>query len=621
MRTHTLPTTLVANDKNKRTILRLASLLGLGVIASQLLPKKAEASGTMSGVVRVKNSANSIINPVVESGNLATIATNIPAQGQAMMDASMPIALASNQTILSTNVADGAGNTITSTANALDVNIRSGTQEISYTENSFTNSAQGRLMMGRYGTEINALQTDAQGNLKIDDPGTDIVSINGEPIPTTAPGVLPTTLVDMGGQPLETFSGNLQVGVSNPKDFKPLVTDVVVNGSGQGVNQFVIKPTDVRNYAIGYLQVGGVFTATYNFEGSNSILASAWVALTVKNVTLGTMVTSNTVAGQYEIAFRHKYFRVRISAFTSGLAVAQLRLSPLSIATNTRVIGHALAGSDGVTANVTAPNIRLSTRTVAPLAVMAHYRDVNTTYDVANEIVNNKNDANAGNKAVGMLAQLSEVPIVRSSATRFQPVGTLITEKQFGNLRMSKDRSLNVDITSADSSGLEVSLTPLSEIKVQSTPQVDMLAQILDASTALYNDLLAVQPLAQPLLDKYSRYVGVLGTTAKNIQTVNVMLSASTSETPIISGLPGKYAHIRSITLANTDAVNSSSVVLRDTVSGVVVHQWQVPANSTQSIDGGKGIFLPQTNEGNTWTAQCGTPTTSMFISATYEVA
>jgi hypothetical protein len=246
------------------------------------------------------------------------------------------------------------------------------------------------------------------------------------------------------------------------------------------------------------------------------------------------------------------------------------------------------------------------------------YLNNNTTYDTTRSVITGTNSVGTGIQAVGLVGQLSDVPI---TTTLGVPVGTVITEKQFGNLRMSADRSLNVDIKSADNSGRGVNLTALSEIRVQNTTEAETLQQILDATNALHDDLLAVQPNATPLTDQYSRYVLVLGTTAQNIGTASIALTASTTETTLITGIPGKYCHIRSIIIANTDAGASSRVDLRDTTGGVVVHKWQVPINSTLSLNGGGGVFIPQTGKGNNWTITCGTLTSSILVSVTYEIA
>lgn len=63
------------NDHRKRKFLKTASIVGAGVIASQLLPNKAEAlimgSSPTTGVVGVKNASNTRINPAREE----TVAT------------------------------------------------------------------------------------------------------------------------------------------------------------------------------------------------------------------------------------------------------------------------------------------------------------------------------------------------------------------------------------------------------------------------------------------------------------------------------------------------------------------------------------------------------------------
>ena len=67
-------------DNNKRTFLKVASVAGAGILASQLLPRKAEAlilgSTPSSSVVGVKDSTNVRIDPAKEGGNLLTVKTN-----------------------------------------------------------------------------------------------------------------------------------------------------------------------------------------------------------------------------------------------------------------------------------------------------------------------------------------------------------------------------------------------------------------------------------------------------------------------------------------------------------------------------------------------------------------
>lgn len=67
-------------DDTRRTFLKVAGVAGAGLIASQLVPKQADAlilgSTPSSSVVGVKDASNTRINPAKEDGNLATIKTN-----------------------------------------------------------------------------------------------------------------------------------------------------------------------------------------------------------------------------------------------------------------------------------------------------------------------------------------------------------------------------------------------------------------------------------------------------------------------------------------------------------------------------------------------------------------
>lgn len=95
----------VINDQKKRAFLKMASIAGTGIVASQLLPKKASAlimgSSPTTGVVGVKNSSNVRVNPATEetvssllkasdltfdTGSLQVKVTSLPAAGNSFSD-------------------------------------------------------------------------------------------------------------------------------------------------------------------------------------------------------------------------------------------------------------------------------------------------------------------------------------------------------------------------------------------------------------------------------------------------------------------------------------------------------------------------------------------------------
>jgi hypothetical protein len=71
----------VESDSRKRSLLKLMGVVGVGALATSLMPKNTEAlvfgSTPTSNIIGVKNSANLRINPAQEDGgNLASIKTN-----------------------------------------------------------------------------------------------------------------------------------------------------------------------------------------------------------------------------------------------------------------------------------------------------------------------------------------------------------------------------------------------------------------------------------------------------------------------------------------------------------------------------------------------------------------
>lgn len=99
------------DDQGKRTFLKVATIAGAGVIASQLSPKRAQAlimgSSPTTGVTGVKNAANERINPATEetlstllkstdltfdAGSLQVKVTSMPADGSSSFSDSGDVA-------------------------------------------------------------------------------------------------------------------------------------------------------------------------------------------------------------------------------------------------------------------------------------------------------------------------------------------------------------------------------------------------------------------------------------------------------------------------------------------------------------------------------------------------
>jgi len=101
--------------------------------------------------------------------------------------------------------------------------------------------------------------------------------------------------------------------------------------AASALNADMIPTFDTGSFREAALQVSGTFVGTLTFQGSNDNVN--FVPIAAVSVTSGAIVTMTSSTGIFIIPLAVKYFRVRITAYTSGTALGTLRLStfPLSI--------------------------------------------------------------------------------------------------------------------------------------------------------------------------------------------------------------------------------------------------------------------------------------------------
>jgi len=121
------------------------------------------------------------------------------------------------------------------------------------------------------------------------------------------------------------------------------------------------------------------------------------------------------------------------------------------------------------------------------------------------------------------------------------------------------------------------------------------------------------------IADKFGRIVSVLGTVRDLRKTKTTTISASTSETTIVTaGAAGIFNDIVMLIVSNTSAATSTRIDFRDATAGTIIFSMQAPANSPAGF-AIPGASIPQTTAANNWTAQCGTSTTDIRIFVVYE--
>lgn len=99
--------------------------------------------------------------------------------------------------------------------------------------------------------------------------------------------------------------------------------------------------------------------------------------------------------------------------------------------------------------------------------------------------------------------------------------------------------------------------------------------------------------------------------------TAQVQLSATTSETTIIAATASTFHDVYGLILANTGA-STTKVSIRDDTAGTVRAIIEVPTLETRGFMLPVDSAMPQTAVNKNWTAQCGTATTALEVTALY---
>lgn len=120
------------------------------------------------------------------------------------------------------------------------------------------------------------------------------------------------------------------------------------------------------------------------------------------------------------------------------------------------------------------------------------------------------------------------------------------------------------------------------------------------------------------IADLAGRLVVQLGHVREMRGKQTTTISASTSETTIVTAAASTYKDLVALIISNTSTSTNTRIDFRDTTAGTVLFSLQAPANQTVGFSLA-GHSIPQTTVNTNWTAQCGTSTTDIRILAIFE--
>jgi hypothetical protein len=133
------------------------------------------------------------------------------------------------------------------------------------------------------------------------------------------------------------------------------------------------------------------------------------------------------------------------------------------------------------------------------------------------------------------------------------------------------------------------------------------------------NALPTAQTLGTPTMaigDKYGRPVVIPGTVRDLVGTQTTTISASTSETTVVTAAANVFNDITTIMVSNTSAT-ATRVDFRDTTAGSVLFSIYVPAGDVRGVSASRP--LPQTSVNTNWTAQSSASVTDLRVYCVFD--
>ena len=307
---------------------------------------------------------------------------------------------------------------------------------------------------------------------------------------------------------------------------------------------------------------------------------------------LHTVVDSGTITTVSTVTNVQQQGGVNISLNTG---VRDAGTQRVTIATNDTVVVDSELPAAAALADATA-------NPTTPLVGSANELYNGTTWDRARGIANGTNSTGTGIAAAGLLAQLNDVS-----------VGT-VSENNFGNLRINSNRALHVQLRGSTDVVLGDATTPIAVAGNVASAATDsgnpVKIGFIGKTTSLITAVTDGQRV-NGTADKFGRQLVLPHLQRDLITTQTTTISASTSETTILTSVASTFLDIRHLVVSNTSNT-ATRVDFRDATAGSVKFSWQVPAGMIVGF--AYPVPVPQTTAANNWTAQSSASVTDLRV-------
>lgn len=578
------------------------------------LATTATNTGTLAGAVTssvVQENVKQIngVTPLMGNGVTGTGSQRVTiASDNTAFAVNATLSAETTKVIGVTRTADGAGNLLTSTGNALDVNLKTpATLAANMTQLNGVATSVGNGTTDT-GTQRVSISSDSTGQVNITD-GTNkanILKSDGTAAGQNSQLVAPTGLNVTG-----LTAGSL--------------------------NADLIPSVDVSNYRYGAVTITGTWVGTLTYQGSidNSTFFTI-NTMSTSGSTSGFSTGTTTINGTQQFPIFFKYLRVRMTSYTSGTAngvVQYLTLPPISNSGAIAQQGTWTVGANSATGSAVPAN--------------AFYQGVSDGTNLRGVLgaANALNTTGNGIPTAQVVGQFDDVS------------PTAITENQFGNLRMSANRNAyttirdaagnerganvdsnsNLQIGQATAANLNATVVGTGTFSVQTTSDTPgtgatNLGKAEDAAAASGDTGVMVLGVRNDTLTAAQTSAnGDYG--AASIDTSGILITAgapralkgrqattitsSTAETTILTAVTSTFLDVYGLILTNTSAT-VTKVSVRDATAGGTVTVLEVPPTDTRGFMLPIDSAIPQATVNNNWTAQCGTSVSALEVTVLY---
>ena len=567
----------------------LHSLIMMGVDDSaptrKIRPIATDIGGHLQ--VHIRDSANNLLTSTL-LGAKQSLDVNIATVGQTTMAASVPVTIASNQTALDV-----------SQSGTWNINNISGTISLPTLAATSTLQTTGNSSLSSIDTKTPALgQTTMAASTPV------VIASNQTGIPVTGTFFQAT-------QPVSGTVAATQSGTWNINN----VSGTVSLPTGASTEATLAKLTVAQGTALGtntQAMVGGSVTTAAPTYTTGQISP---LSLT----TTGDLRTTSTIAGSVTVT---QATGTNLHAvIDSGTITANAGTGSFTVAQATGTNLHTVVDSGTITANIgTSGSLALEASLVKLNVSQSAALGSNTGPMVQGAVSTAAPSYTTGNinplsLTTGGALRTNDSSFVAQASTTSGQTGGLIqgavttaaptyTTAQTNPLSLTTGGLLRTQVAGDVASGTADAGNP---VKVGYVARITLPTAVADGQRV------------NGIADKVGREAVVLGTVRdlKGIQ--NTTITASTTETTIVTaGGAGVFNDIVTILVANTSNATNTRIDFRDSTGGTIRFSLQCPGNQTTGFTI-PGESIPQTTAANNWTAQCATSTTDIRIFALFE--